>query len=311
MVYNVLIIGAGNIGCMYDRPDSSSILTHAHAVDQSDELELVGFYDIDFEKARQAAERWGGGAYRSLKDITTPIDIVCVAVPDQYHYMILKKIITMNIRLVIVEKPITLFSAEAKEIIKLYKEKNIVLQINYSRRFLKEYKDLKLNLNSMGALITGVGYYGKGLFHNGSHMIDLLSFLFDQVKFLSSEKGYFDFYVNDESKHVRLNVLDKKVDLYPVPCDLLTIFELDLLFAMGRIRIVDSGCKIELYEVKDNYTEKNYSLFKTIQVDYGEAIPSLYKNCIDAIEGKDKVICTAESALETLIICEQGVSRIE
>ena len=53
---NVVIIGAGKIGAFFDSPDSSNILTHAHAFTANRNFRLLGFVDKDLNQAGRAAQ---------------------------------------------------------------------------------------------------------------------------------------------------------------------------------------------------------------------------------------------------------------
>ena len=46
--FNVLVIGAGKIGALFDHPNDIKILTHAHAYKTNPNFEIVGFADSDF-----------------------------------------------------------------------------------------------------------------------------------------------------------------------------------------------------------------------------------------------------------------------
>ena len=59
-MYKALIIGAGQIAGGYDNPNDKSILTHAHAYSNNSNVELLGFYDVNYEAAEKMAEKWGG-----------------------------------------------------------------------------------------------------------------------------------------------------------------------------------------------------------------------------------------------------------
>src|SRR5271157_6038481 len=97
---NALIIGAGNIAAKYDSPDSPKILTYAHAITVSPSFSLVGFVDIDFETAVQATNIWGGYPYQSIEDALqgNDIDVAIVAVPDVFHYKVLKQISNLPLK---------------------------------------------------------------------------------------------------------------------------------------------------------------------------------------------------------------------
>lgn len=62
--YNVLIIGAGNIGAFFDMPYSKNVLTHAHAFSKVEGFNLLGFVDVDNKKAIEAANIWNAKALK-------------------------------------------------------------------------------------------------------------------------------------------------------------------------------------------------------------------------------------------------------
>jgi len=140
--YNALIIGAGRMGAFFDSPkDKSKILTHAHAYTNHDGFNLVGFYDINPTKASNAAKRWGTKSFKSIAEAfhKNKIDIVSVAVPDQFHFSTLVEIIKYRPKIVFVEKPLTTSEFYTEKIVKLYKKFRIPLLVNYSRRFIPEF----------------------------------------------------------------------------------------------------------------------------------------------------------------------------
>ena len=105
--YNVVIIGAGNIGAGFDSPESDEILTHAHAFLKNDKFNLIGFYDVDFVKAASAANKWNVQAFVTMESAMKHAEVVCCTVPDAYHYQVLKEIAEYPVKLVFAEKPIT------------------------------------------------------------------------------------------------------------------------------------------------------------------------------------------------------------
>ena len=56
--YKVVVVGAGNIGALFDTPDSKEILTHANAFLRNEHFQLMGFFDVDRKKTLEAARRW-------------------------------------------------------------------------------------------------------------------------------------------------------------------------------------------------------------------------------------------------------------
>lgn len=306
MIYKVAVIGAGNIAAGFDSPECKMILTHAHAVTVYPDFELLGFFDSDKTKTLEAVRRWGGNAYPDIETLVQNADIVCCCVPDRFHGSVLKEVAQFYPKLVIAEKPLTDKYEEAIEIQKLYEGK-IPLVVNYSRRFLKEFHHLKSDIKSYGKFLKGVGYYGKGILHNGSHMIDILQFLLgkvEDIKIIGTE--IYDFEPNDPSRDVVLKVQQENFYMMAIDCRVATIFEIELFFEKARVRILNGGEKIEIYHVEASDTYAGYKNYKSIEaryVDYSEAMTGLMENVSGFLEGKCALNCTLQDGMDVLEIC--------
>lgn len=310
--FNVLIIGAGNIGAFFDRPSSKNILTHAHAFSKMEGFNLLGFVDISKENGEEAAELWNVKYFSSIEKAFNEnrIDVVSVCVPDDYHYSVLKKLSKFPLKLVFAEKPLAKNVKEAEEIIKIYKDKNIKCLINYSRRFVSEFEILKDKVASgeYGKFICGNGYYGKGTLHNGSHLIDFLRYIIGEIKDFKTIDYNFDFYDDDPSVSAILNFKNGgRFVMQNIPCDNYTIFELELLFQNKRIRIVDSGFKIEEYNVLDSKIfngYKNLSKEKEYKTELNMAMLNAVKNIYNNLICNEKLKCTLEDGYKAMKVCE-------
>lgn len=305
----VIIIGAGNIAALFDSPDKEKILTHAHAIVKNKNLVLQGFYDTDFEKAKRAAEIWNTIAYREMEDALEEADIAVCCVPDEFHYELLKKCSEYHLKLVITEKPLTETVEEALEINKIYNHKGFALALNYSRRYLKEFQKLKDKISDYGFFLKGTGYYGKGIFHNGSHMIDILSFLLDSdCKVLNKSHAVNDFFENDQSYDVNLQVAGGIFEMKVIDCRIATVFEMDLFFEKARIRILDGGTKIEIYEIKESTDYAgyyNYMISEEWKIDYSGALSGLYDNIVNHLKSREKLLCSVDDGIRVLKICTE------
>lgn len=305
-MYRTVIIGAGNIAAGFDFPESEKVLTHAHAVTRHPDLELAGFFDRDRKKAEKAAGIWKGKAFLSLGEALSDVDIVICCVPDECHVPVLKEIAKYKPKLVICEKPLAVSVDDAEQIYRRYRQ-NIPLAVNYSRRFLNEIRLLKEEMRSYGNFLKGVGYYGKGLLHNGSHMVDLLRFFLGEVSAWNIlAPGFCDYQQSDLSKDLLLEIAQGEFYMMAVDCRAVTVFELEFLFEKARVRILDSGEKIEVYHVmnSDIYAGyKNYKLTETRMVDYSGALTGLTDNAVNFLKGKENLYCTAGDALADLRIC--------
>lgn len=305
--YKVLIIGAGRIGAFFDTVDSKAVLTHAHAFFQAEQFELVGFFDSVKENAKKAAERWNTNCFENLEKALEVVEVVCCTVPDAYHYEILKKIAGYkNVKFVFGEKPITENVEQAEEICSLYQNRKIPLQINYTRRYLEEFWQLKEEIQGYGRLLKGCGYYGKGILHNGSHMLDLIRNLLGEIESTESLDKIYDYYEKDPSVDAKLQIGDANIYLHSVDCGAVTIFELDLLFEKARIRILDGGAKIEVYSVLSSEVYEGYFNYKLIdirEVNYDKSFINAVNNIYEYLEYGKALLCPMEEAKEVLELC--------
>lgn len=315
---NVLIVGAGNIGAFFDTPYSENIITHANAFFKTEYFNLLGFVDVSEKKGKEAAKLWNVNYFSTLEEAFSEnkIDVVSVCVPDEYHYDILKKISNFQVKLVFAEKPLAKNINQAQEIIKIYKEKNIKCLINYSRRFVTEFNILKDNIfkSEYGKFICGTGYYGKGILHNGSHLIDLLRHLIGEIKDFKVINHNFDFYDDDPSISAILN-FEKGGDfvMQNVPCDNYTIFELELLFQHKKIKIVNSGFKIEEYSVLNSKVFSGYKNLvkgREYETELNKAMLNAVINIYNNLEYDEELKCTLEDGYKDMEVCERLKAEI-
>lgn len=313
-IYNVVIIGAGNIASEYDDASSTQILTHAHAVKQLSKFNLLGFYDVDKKKAKAAAVKWKTKVIYNLNSIQKNIDIVCCAVPDEFHYSVLKEISTFSVlKAVICEKPIAKKVIQAKELVDLYSKKDIPLFVNYTRRFMPEFMELKKWVEQSGRLIVGNCFYGKGVCHNCSHMLNILELFWKDIKVLSVDNFLYDYFEDDPSVTFVLEAGSGKIYFYPIDCKIATVFEFDLFFEGGRVKYSDAEGIIEYYKIQESavYTnELNYTLEKRIKLERTEAMLNLYKNVYNVLNLKKEVISTGMDAYRTICLCESISDKI-
>jgi predicted dehydrogenase len=312
MKFNVVIIGAGNIGALYDLPDSNGVLTHAHAFREHKGFNLLGFVDTDIEKATQARSRWGGQIYSSIDDAygKAAIDIACICVPDRAHYGTLQKLHRHSQKLVFTEKPLAINLHEAQEIVALYGEGKISVAVNYSRRYVPEFDEIRKQIieGSYGKFLHGVGYYGKGLLHNGSHLVDLLCFFFGKdIHDVIPIGSVDDYYPDDKSVSGVIRFRDSSYFvLQCVDCNHYTVFEVDLLFEKKRIRITDLGAAIEEYDILENQVYPGYRNIVKVKHSNTSLDKALYysaDNIYLHLTQGEPLKCTMQDGYRTLEVC--------
>jgi len=310
--YNALIIGTGNIGAFYDNPDSDRIISHGHGFSDSDKFELIGFVDIDEKNGKKGAEIWNTNYYKTIDEafsVEKRIDVISIAVPDKHHYDVLKQASQYSLKCLIVEKPITQTLNQAYEIIEIYQKKQIPIIVNYTRRFIGQITKIKEDIesNKYGKYLNGIGYYGKGILHNGSHMIDLINYFFEEIKEYQIIDKYNDYYEEDPSVSGILTLKNsKKLIIQYVDCKISTIFELDLFFEKCRVRISELGYKIEYFQAKESPYFKGYTNYvesEEISTELDRAMSNLVEHTYRVITENQKLKSSANSAYEAMKIC--------
>lgn len=266
--FNVLIVGAGKQGAWSDAPGSGNehkIISFAHAFKEHPGFELIGFVDSDYSAAQKAILTWGGC------NTTIPcvfkernVDVVVVATPDDTHYEILKQLAEYPLRLVICEKPITTDLQQAREIVELYKAKGIPLMVNYTRRFLPYYEDLKQRYEAgeFGRLLKANVFFNRGMLHTGTHAID-----------------FYNWFVMDKDK-------------------LEHVFRIEELKGDYAYRI----WQIDLFFKKHHWREERIGDMPVWQY-YDKSHWYVVENAFNFLEGKELLKCTGEDGLRALEIC--------
>lgn len=290
--YNAIILGAGSIAGGYDNLNDNHILTHAHAYIKNPAINLLGFYDVSFEQATKMAKKWNVQAFKSLEDLDS-IDIISVCTPDQYHFSSVQESIALQPKFYFLEKPAGTTKQEVSELLEI--ATTIPIQVNYSRRFIPEFQELakRIQANDFGKYQSGVGYYGKGFLHNGSHMRDLLEFLLGPIQNIKDINQLYDFYENDPTKTALLNFEQGTFFMQGVDCRHVTIFEFDLIFEKRRIRIINNGKNIEEYAIRANSVYQGYYNFEletSYDTQYSYAMANAVQNIVNHLEHREPLL---------------------
>jgi predicted dehydrogenase len=236
MIYNALIVGAGRIASGFDIPSADEIFTNAHAYTRHAGFNLLGFYDVNRETAKLASQKWNCCHFNDVSDVKEKVDVVSICTPDCCHLSSLRQILGLHPKLIFLEKPITNDLSEVENLTEIAKK--IPIAVNYSRRYVIEFQKLSQRIFSgeFGEFIMGIGYYGKGFIHNGSHITDLLHLLIGEIKFVEKKSTVVDFYDNDPSINMTVHFRNNsEFFMRAISCNNFTIFEMDLVFQKARI----------------------------------------------------------------------------
>jgi predicted dehydrogenase len=107
---------------------------HARIYKEIPDVELVGVADINFSRAKEIGSSLNTEFYDDYKKLFGKVDAVSVVVPTDSHFKVASDFLRNNIH-TLVEKPVTKTVEEAEELLRLSKEKGLILQVGHIERF--------------------------------------------------------------------------------------------------------------------------------------------------------------------------------
>jgi len=205
MSLKVGVIGAGKWG-----------QNHMRVYSETD-CDFVGIADIN-PATENIAKKYGVKYYMDYNQLLSEVDAVSVVVPTTMHYKVVKDCLNAG-KHVIVEKPMTLKSSEARELMKLARKKGLVLMVGYLFRFNAATKMLKESICSIGEIQHITARYVHSnkpprndsgvIFNFATHLIDILNFVLEMApksvyckkkNFISNEREDFASIILDYGK---------------------------------------------------------------------------------------------------------------
>lgn len=107
---------------------------HAQKYAQLPESELIAVCDTDTENVRGIAEQHGVKPVTDIRDLIGQVDAVSIVVPTQKHYEVARVFLENGIH-VLLEKPITSTVEQARELVNIAGQQNLIFQIGHLERF--------------------------------------------------------------------------------------------------------------------------------------------------------------------------------
>jgi predicted dehydrogenase len=305
--YKVCIIGCGDIGFLFDYDRKiDGALTHFKAFSDSKNFEVEAVAEKKKAIRDIIKSKFKTPVYDDYKKMCNEIrpDVIAVATNDELHFEILTNLLKCKPKLVFCEKPLALKSDEVIEITDKYRKANVHLQVNFTRRFLNEFKEIGeiIMKKKIGDIESATFYYSRGLIHNASHYLDLVNRYIKET-----EKNLINISVKDgiskSDTTVSFDMIYKNgmevrfIGLKPTK---LSFAEIDIVGTKGRIK-VNYKNEIEKYKVVTNKIFKGYSayeLYESKPIRFEKALPNAVKNIYGVLEKKEKLISPASNSIK-------------
>lgn len=247
--FRAVVIGCGWIGAGTARdPAIVGVQSHAEAYARHPRVTLAGLADHDLTRAETAAAQFGPCDVFDDPAVmleTLRPEIVSICTPDDNHAAMLRLALSQSsTRAVLMEKPLATDVHEARELVQAARQQDVILAVNYSRRFCPAFRRLRDELQQgvFGRVQQVHGYYGKGIIHNGTHWIDLLRCLTGEIVQASVLTT-----VKPDPQTPSAQFLCAggiPATLQALDHTAFTLFEMDIIGTAGRVRILDGGHRI-------------------------------------------------------------------
>lgn len=117
------VVGVGHLG-----------KEHARIAASIDGASLAAVADVDGERARAVAEKYGAPWFKGHRDVLGLVDAAIIAVPTIHHGAIARDFLSRRIPC-LVEKPLAKTIAEAEELVALAHENRTTLAVGHVERF--------------------------------------------------------------------------------------------------------------------------------------------------------------------------------
>jgi len=308
------VIGCGFIGAAEPRP-GAGIQSHAAAWIHHPGVELVALCDSDSSRLAGAAVRWKvrntyTDAARMLRE-TAP-EIVSLCTPDPTHASLLSLVCAApSVRAVLAEKPLALEVDEAERLVDLAERREIVLAVNYVRRYAPSHRALKrwLDDEPLGGIELVRGTYTRGLKHNGTHWLDLARFLVGEIESVTGS-GRVEPDARDATIDVALELSTGARGMLhglEVPYSL---FEIELLGERGRVRVFDGGQRFEVAGVAPSRRFPGFrELIPMVGPNGGlsDLLMHAASDLVEALATGRSPACTGADAVEALRVAQVAI----
>ncbi|MDO8463195.1 MAG: Gfo/Idh/MocA family oxidoreductase [bacterium] len=317
--YTVAVIGCGwiGLGAQLD-PLRIAPASHAQAATMYRRTSLAALADTDRRSLARAKQLYPdvprfSDIARML--VTVQPDIVIIATSPESHCALVRLAAKHRVQAILCEKPIAHDVQEAREAIRACRTYRVPLFVNHSRRFDPWIRKFRENLRGgyvrdtfLGPVRMAVASYDKGLYHGGTHFIDLLRYFLGNVRWVSAVPS--TVYPRDPHD-VRVDALlgfdGATAALQYFDSAQYSLSEMSFFGEKGRMNLKhESGLTIEIIGTRasdeySSYRELNDERVKRVGPPRSFLTPVL-PHIVDCLEGRDVPVSTGEDALRVLMV---------
>jgi predicted dehydrogenase len=309
-----VIVGCGNIAGGFDasRPTDQLPFTHAGAYRRHGGFELAACIEPDRARRDAFMARWDiPQGFDDLQSLPIgSVDVISICSPTSEHAAHIEAALQLRPRAIFCEKPLTPSFAESSRWAGACEEQGVALAVNHTRRWAPDVRELaqQLHRGDWGAVRSAVGWYGKGVLNNGSHLIDLLLWLLGPLQVQWAGPPVQDFWRDDPTVAAIL-CSDAGVPVHLAPSDArdYSLFELQLVTQRGVLCMDRGGMA---WRRRQPQPHPDFPGYMSLSDDerseglYAGAMLAAVTNLHDCVARGEPLLSTGRNALRAQALCE-------
>lgn len=305
------IVGLGRIGSILeDDALREKPCTHAGAIAAEPTCRLVGGCDIAESRREQFRARWKcDDVFADIEEMLehSQPEILCIATPPKTHLRMVQAAERYGVTVAVCEKPLAYTVRDAKRIARLHRSGNTRVITNHERRYSADYlavralvrrKEYGELLSVRGTLYFGNGRHDQVLFHDGTHMVDIINYLVGSNVRFSRRFGKMRSRFSSAYVCGRVGAVPMVLEVGSERDHL--VFELELSFERGRVRVGNGVLSFEKSDESPYYED-----YRSLLPDEPSAVATTgyFSNMI-----KDAVTAVGDPAYEPVSTALDGLA---
>lgn len=314
-IYRAALIGCGNIGAGVER--YSPVIqpwTHAGAYHANPRIEFAAVVDTDPAKLEKTKTNFPEislfTSAREMMELIRP-EIVSIATPTGTHAAVLQEVASFQPKVIVCEKPIAYSNEDGISIIEACKSRGILLFIHHIRRFDPLIREARGRLSEIGDVIQANGRYTRGIFNNGTHLIDLLRFFLGEVVEVTAVRNPLTETFTDLKDDMNVDGFlffqsGARAAIQSHDSNDYSMFDYDFYGRRGRILLTHFGFDIEFTRVKDCSAFLGHKELDVRNPEVKSGARSftapMVQHVVECLDGKDTPVGTGEDGLAALKI---------
>ncbi len=317
-----VLVGYGKIGGTYANDPWMKLTvpyaTHAQVLTDHPRLQWIGVVDTAASAAADAKSTWGvAHAVTAIADLPNrdQIELLVLATPPGQRLEAVERFPAL--RALIVEKPLGADPEEARALVSVCRDRQILLQVNLTHRADRTMQRLASGElhERIGNVQAAFGTFGNGVRNNGTHWIDLVRLLVAEVESVAVpwpstafEEGPLPHDVNVGFELLLTNGVVAQAQ--PLRFREYRENSLDVWGTRGRLEIVHEGLTTVTYRTAQCRSfaaarELNADAREVETTAYGTALFDLYDDLLMALDRGTSPVSTGENAARTQEVVAQ------